>query len=333
MLIAVDAMGGDHAPLEVCKGALEAVGSFEDLEIVLVGQLPRLNEVFQRELQVEVPSRVHLEHAEEFIGMDEQPAMAFRRKRRSSLRVAAEMLKSGQVDGVVSAGNTGAVVAAGVLVVGRIEGVHRPGLGIPTPALERVSFVIDVGATVECEPLDLYQFALMGSLYMENVFGVKEPSVALLSNGEEEIKGGELISKAREMLASSRLNFAGYAEGKDIPFGKFDVVVCDGFTGNVLLKFVEGVGEALHALFKAELLRRKFSAALGLLFLKPILRDVLARLDYERYGGAPLLGVKGAVIKAHGRSRHRAIASAIRVARETVLRGLPSRIEAGLEWR
>ncbi len=332
MIIAVDAMGGDHAPLEVCKGVLDAVSKFEDIEILLVGHKKVLNSVFKKELSTDIPSRVHVVHAEEVITMEDLPAKAFRKKKNSSMRIAIELVKSKEADAFVSAGNTGAIVAAGVLVLGRIGGIDRPGLGIPTPALNGDTFIIDVGATVNCKPLNLYQFAVMGSTYVKCVFDKKDPTVALLSNGEEDIKGDEVVVAAKELLEKSNLNYVGYVEGKDIPFGEVDVVVCDGFTGNVLLKFVEGVGEAVYTLLKREI-KGKFLPKIGFMLMMPMLNSVWSRFNYERYGGAPLLGVKGIVIKAHGRSKAPAIANAIRVAREAVIQEISVKIEKGLEWR
>lgn len=180
----------------------------------------------------------------------------------------------------------------GILVIGRIAGIDRPGLGVPIPALKRLTLLIDVGATVRCKPLNLYQFAQMGSLYMRHVMNVPKPTVALLSNGEEEIKGDEVIFEAREMLSRSSLNFIGYVEGKDIPFGTADVIVCDGFTGNAMLKFIEGTGEALYTLFKDEMGQRLLPKV-GIFFFLPMLKELWTRFDYEQYGGTPLWASKG----------------------------------------
>ncbi len=311
-LLALDVMGGDHAPEEPCRGALLACQEHPDLEIALVGD----PEAIRRHLEKapgSVRGRLHLVPAEETIGMDEVPTLALRKKRRSSLRIAMEMVHSREVDGCVSAGNTGAIVAGGVLVVGRIPGIDRPGLGIPLPALERLCLLLDVGATVRCKPLNLFQFALMGGLYMKALAGVENPSVALLSNGTEEIKGDEVVLEARDLLRASSLNYVGFVEGKDVPRGPADVVVCDGFTGNALLKFAEGLGEVLYTLFREEVDRRLLAKA-GVLFMIPALKNIWRRLDYERQGGSPLLGVDGAVVKAHGRSNAAAIAGALRVA-------------------
>lgn len=314
MILALDAMGGDHAPGEVCKGALAACSKYPDLEVVLVGDGSQIEMSIQG-AEPFVTKRIHIVHTDEFITMGESPTVAFRKKKKASIRMVMDMVKSGDAQGCISAGNTGAVVAGGVLILGRIEGIDRPGLGVPIPLPNRITLLIDVGATVRCKPINLYQFAIMGEIYMKNTLGVKSPVVALLSNGEEEIKGDEVVCEARNMLAGGNMEFMGYVEGKDIPLGVADVVVCDGFTGNVLLKFVEGVGEALYKLLKEEMEQRVLPKV-GFLFLLPMLKEIWGRFDYEKYGGTPLLGVNGVVIKAHGRSKARAIDNALKVARD-----------------
>ncbi|KUK40346.1 MAG: phosphate acyltransferase [Synergistaceae bacterium] len=328
LLLALDAMGGDHAPFEICRGAILACKEHSDLEVALVGRAPLIEQEIGG-AEPQVLRRIHVVHTDEYITMDELPAAAMRKKKKASLRLAMEMVRSGEADGCISAGNTGAIVAGGILVIGRIAGIDRPGLGVPMPALKRLTLLIDVGATVRCKPLNLYQFAQMGSLYMRHVMNVSKPTVALLSNGEEEIKGDEVIFEAREMLSKSSLNFIGYVEGKDIPFGTADVIVCDGFTGNAMLKFIEGTGEALYALFKDEMGQRLLPKV-GILFFLPMLKELWTRFDYEQYGGTPLLGVKGAVIKAHGRSKAPAIASALRVARNFIRQNCLKSIEEEL---
>lgn len=329
MILALDAMGGDHAPHETCKGAIEACKSHPDLEVVLVGD----EKLIKKELSLsesDVSGRLHIVHAEESIGMDELPAVAIRRKRHSSLRMAMQMVRSGEAQGCVSAGNTGAIVAGGVLVVGRIEGIDRPALGVSLPTLNKVTFLLDVGATVRCKPLNLYQFSLMGDFYARHILGVCDPSVALLSNGTEEIKGDEVISAARNLIQNSTLNYSGYIEGDSIPFSHADVVVCDGFTGNAVLKFAEGLGQAIYGILKEESGNRVLPKV-GMMFMLPMLKDLWTRFDYEKRGGTPLLGVNGAVIKAHGRSKSPAIKSALNVARNFVLQRGAELIRQGLE--
>ena len=295
-----------------------ACEEFPDLEIALVGDSEVIVPLLE-ESGAPIRKRLHLVHAEERITMDEPPAVAVKKKRRSSLRIAMQMVRSGEAQGCVSAGSTGAIVAAGVLVVGRIPGIERPGLGVPLPAVDRISMLIDIGATVRCKPLNLFQFALMGDVYMRKIIGVDSPSIGLLSNGQEEAKGDELIIEAREFFKNGKLNFIGNVEGSGIPFGVADVVVCEGLTGNILLKFIEGTGEAIYSLIREEIDRR-FLAKIGMVFMIPMLKDLWARFNYEETGGTPLLGVNGAVVKAHGRSKARAICGAIRVAREFVMK-------------
>jgi len=326
VLIAVDAMGGDHAPGEICKGAVLACRQHEDIEIALVGE-PDSIKPHLEDAASDTIKRLHIVEAEETIDMAESPAVAIRKKRKSSLHIAMQMVRSKEAVGCVSAGNTGAIVAGGVLIVGRIKGIERPGLGIPLPALERISLLIDVGATVRCKPRNLFQFALMGDVYMRTIQSVGTPKIGLLSNGSEEIKGDELIQETHALFKNAPVNFVGNVEGQDIPIGTTDVVVCEGLTGNILLKFIEGTGEALFSLFRGEI-QKRFLSRVGMAFMLPMLKELSRRFDYERTGGTPLLGVNGAVIKAHGRSRARAVSSALGVARDFVRKqGVQSIVE------
>jgi glycerol-3-phosphate acyltransferase PlsX len=312
MLFALDAMGGDYAPSEPCKGAILACREEPDLSVALVG----IKDQIERHLDdadSSIRGRIEIVDAPEVIGMGDNPATSIRTKKNSSLRIAMEMVRSNDAVGCISAGNTGAIVAGGVLVVGRIQGIDRPGLAVPIPALERISLLLDVGATVRCKAVNLYQFARMGSIYMRSLSGIDEPSVALLSNGLEDIKGDEVVSGARDMLANSDLNFKGYVEGKDVPIGRTDVVICDGFTGNALIKFGEGIGEIVEALVRDEI-RSRVLPKIGAMLMMPALRKIWARFEHEQHGGSPLLGVNGIVVKAHGNSRDRAIAGALKVA-------------------
>ncbi len=329
LILALDAMGGDHGPSENCLGAIEACRLNPDLEIALVGKSEDIDRE-TRSVEISIKKRLHTVNADETISMDDSPAKAIRTMRHSSLRVAMEMVKSGEASGCISAGNTGAIVAGGVLVVGRIVGIDRPGLGVVLPTLNKPTFLMDVGATIRCKPLNLSQFSIMGSLYMKHMLEVESPDVRLLSNGSEEIKGDEVISAARDQLQEApHISFGGYIEGNSVPFGVADVVVCDGFSGNVMLKSFEGLGELSLRIFKDEVDRR-LMAKVGLLFLLPMLKDLQRRFDYQRYGGTPLLGVNGAVIKAHGRSKAPAITSALNVAREFVLKDGVDRIKKGI---
>lgn len=316
MILALDAMGGDHGPSEICKAALLACEEFDDLELLLVGS-ESLIQPFLEGASSSVAKRLSIVHTDERIDMDEHPTLAIRKKRNSSMRLAMEMVRSGEASGCVSAGNTGAIVAGGVLVVGRISGIDRPAMGVALPTLNKYTFLLDVGANVRNKPYHLFQFAHMGNIYSKRILGVSEPQVALLSNGSEDIKGDEVISGAKTLIKESSLNFSGYVEGDDIPYSRADVVVCDGFSGNVVLKFAEGLMTAVASMLKEEIGQR-ILPKVGMLFMLPMMKDLIARFHYEKHGGTPLLGVNGAVIKAHGRSKAPAIVSALRVARNFV---------------
>lgn len=246
------------------------------------------------------------------------------------MRVAMEMVRAGEAQGCLSAGNTGAIVAGGVLVVGRLPTIDRPALGVPLPTISRCTFLLDVGASVRSKALNLYQYAQMGNVYSKKIIGVAEPEVALLSNGTEEIKGDEVVAEAREMLLKAPLNFKGYVEGDDIPWGRADVVVCDGFMGNVILKFGEGLMYGAKSII-AEEMGQRFMPKIGMLFMIPMIRALWARFNYEKYGGTPLLGVKGTVIKAHGRSKAPAIQGALSAARNFIIKDGVGQIREELE--
>ena len=311
--IAVDAMGGDNAPDEICKGAYDACEEFNDIEIILTGDTERIKSCLTSH------PRIHIEHATEIIDPDEHPANAIRKKKDSSLRVAMEMVRRGDAQGCISAGSTGAIVAGGVLVVGRLEGIDRPALGVPIPSMSgKFSFMLDVGATVRCKPENLLQFALMGNIYSRKIMKVETPDIKLLSNGTEEIKGDDTVLAARELIEhKDNLNFQGYIEGNDIVYGKADVIVSDGFSGNIALKLGEGIMQGLKSLLVDEV-RKSFMAKAGMLLMSPVIKRLWSRFNYEKYGGTPLLGVKGAVLKAHGRSKSPAIVSAISAARNFI---------------
>ncbi|MFA7620618.1 MAG: phosphate acyltransferase PlsX [Aminobacteriaceae bacterium] len=316
MILAVDAMGGDHGPSEICRAALMACEEYHDLELALVGSEPLMTPLLEK-AATSISRRISIVHTNERVEMNEHPTLAIRKKKNSSIRLAMEMVRSGEASGCVSAGNTGAVVAGGVLIVGRITGIDRPALGVALPTLNKYTFLLDVGANVRNKPFHLYQFAHMGNIYSKRILGVAEPQIALLSNGSEDIKGDDVVSGAKALIAKSALNFSGYVEGDDIPYSRADVVVCDGFSGNVVLKFAEGLMTASASLLKEEIGQR-ILPKVGMLFMLPMMKDLMARFHYEKHGGTPLLGVNGAVIKAHGRSKAPAIVSALRVARSFV---------------
>ncbi|MDI3280900.1 MAG: phosphate acyltransferase PlsX [Bacillota bacterium] len=325
MRIAVDAMGGDHAPAEIVRGAVEAVSAFE-VEVLLVGESQAVSAVLQKTGYR--GERIILVEAPEVIGMDEHPVEALRKKKRSSLVVANELVRDGQADAVVSAGSTGAAMACSLLRLGKLPGIERPAIATTFPTLRGFSVLIDAGANADCRPVHLVKFAQMGALYAEKVLGVDNPRVGLLNIGEEETKGNELALAVYAELKKSSLNFIGNVEGRDVPAGKADVVVCDGFVGNVVLKFMEGMAGAIFHLLKEELSRDWRGMAGGLL-LKPAFKRILRRTDYAEYGGAPLLGLKGVSIIAHGSSNARAIRNAIRVAKESVEKGVVEAIATG----
>ncbi len=324
--IALDAMGGDHAPSVVVEGAIAAIREY-GVEVILVGP----KELIQQELARHDAAglKIPIVHAEEVVGMDEHAATALRQKRHSSIAVGISLVREGQADGFVSAGNSGAVMAAALFGLGRIEGIERPAIGTVFPTATGRCFIVDAGANVDCKPEYLAQFAIMGSAYMELVFGVAHPRVALLSNGEEETKGNSLVQSCHPLLKTSSLNFVGNVEGKDIPAGMVDVVVCDGFAGNVVIKLSEGLASTLFDILKTEM-TANFVSKLAALALKPAFRRVKRRMDYAEYGGAPLLGVKGVAIIAHGRSNALAMKNAVRVAKQAVDQRLVDAISAGL---
>jgi glycerol-3-phosphate acyltransferase PlsX len=318
MRIVLDAMGGDYAPGVTVAGAVEAARTY-GTEIVLVGPEEQVRAELARHDTAGLALPVV--HAPEVIAMGEHPAMAVRRKKDSSIAVGARLVRDGQGSAFVSAGHSGAVMAAATLILGRLPGIERPALATVFPQRRGFFLLTDAGANTDCRPEYLFQFAYMGSLYAEKVLGVTRPRVGLLANGEEETKGDQLVRKAHALLRqASGLNFVGNVEPKEMLAGAADVVVADGFVGNVVVKSAEAVAEMLLGTIREELTRSlltKVPAAL----LRRALGRVRARLDYREYGGAPLLGLQGIVIFAHGRSDARAIYNALRVAREAVVQG------------
>lgn len=327
MRVAVDAMGGDGAPETVVEGALRA-GSLYGIHTLLFGPIEKLEPLLEQSGQTTAREFVELRHAPEVIGMDEQVSQAVRSKKDSSLVAAACAVADGESPALVSAGNTGATMAAALFYIRRMRGIHRPAIAIPMPTVEGVCTFLDGGANVDCRPEHLVGFAQMGSAYARSVRGVDSPRVALLNIGEEAGKGNEAAKKAHELLADGSLNFIGNIEGRDILWHKADVVVCDGFVGNILLKFAEGMGEAIFATMKQSLLG-SLRGRIGAALVAAPLRRLKKRLDYSEYGGAPLLGVNGVVMIAHGRSNATAVANAIRAAHEAAEAGMVQAIAAG----
>ena len=328
--VALDAMGGDNAPGEVVLGAIQAAREYS-MGVYLVGREDAIRaELAKHDTQgLDLP----IIHTDEVIEMDEHPASAVRRKKNASMSLALQLVRDGSALGAVSAGNSGAMMAASLFTLKRIEGVDRPALGGIFPTRDGVNLVIDIGANTDCKPEYLQQFALMGSIYMERIFSVSSPRVGLLANGEEETKGNEQVQQAHQLLKANAgtlcLNFIGNVEGRDIPVGGADVVVCDGFVGNVVLKLSEGLAETLLGTLRTQMtssLPSKLAAAV----LRPGLRKVFRRMDYAEYGGVPLLGVNGSAIISHGRSNAKAIKNALRVARQTSETNVAGAIAEGL---
>lgn len=302
-------MGGDYAPGEIVKGAVEAVKK-NYAEVVLVG----IESQIEKELaKYPVMEDISIKHASEVIGMDEAPAVAIRKKKDSSMVVAARLVKEKQVQGMVSAGSTGAQMAASIMNIGRIQGISRPAIATLMPTLNGPKLLLDVGSNVDSKPENLLQFAHMGSLYVEKLLGQNNPKVGLINIGSEKTKGNQLTIAAYELLEQSNLNFVGNIEPRDIPKGLVDVMVCDGFLGNCLLKFAEGLAGGFGVLLKREL-TKNFVRKLGALTLVPGLKHIKKQFDYSEYGGAPLLGINGVSIICHGSSNSIAICNAIRVA-------------------
>lgn len=311
--ISVDAMGGDNAPAEIIKGAVSALQNVSDLCVTLVGR----EEVIKSHLSGPMDGRITVVHAEEVIETGEDPLVAIRRKKNSSMLVALNMLKQKQVDACVSAGSTGAFMSGALFGVGRIKGIERPALAPLLPTLTGCAMLIDCGANADCKPEFLVQFAQMGSVYMNRVMGIDRPRVGLLNIGAEEEKGSAVYKEAHHMLKGSLLNFVGNIEGRDALDGNVDVIACDGFAGNILLKTAEGVAMYIFTLLKKEL-TASFTRKLAAAALKPGFRNVKAKLDYTEYGGALLLGIDGVAVKAHGSSNAKAFENAVRQAKTAV---------------
>ena len=320
--IALDAMGGDRGPEEMVSGALMAV-SESDLEITLIGDQVRLEAVLATH---DAPSsRIHLVHASQVVGMDESPFDAIRRKKDSSIMKAFALHKEGRVEAVVSAGNSGATLAAALRLLGRLEHVSRPGIAGIFPTLKGPVVMMDVGANVDCRAEHLFQFGIMATAFSQVLFGLDRPRVGLLSIGEEGGKGNLLVKKSHELLQQSSLNYIGNVEGRDTFQGDVDVMVCDGFVGNVCLKLSEGLAEAVLGMLGEEI-SKSFKAKLGYLLAKDAFVSFKKRVDYAEYGGAPLLGIRGNVIICHGRSSAVAIKNAILVAAEMARNKVNERI-------
>jgi len=322
MRIAVDAMGGDFGLKVTVEGAVRASQEYK-IEVLLVG----VAELIEKEFLKHKTSSAKLSvvNAPEAIGMGEG-ILSFRKKKNSSIRVGAQLVKKGEADAFVSTGNTAAIVYISRKILGALKGVDKPALSLLVPSLEGITLLIDVGANVDCRPQHLEQFAVMGKIFMENVLGVQNPRVGLMSIGEEESKGNELTKQVFEALQASPLNFIGNIEGKDIYSGKADVIVSDGFTGNIALKVSEGVIETFFYMVRNEVMKN-FFAKIGLFLMKRNLKKLYKKVDYAEYGGALLLGLNGVCIIGHGRSNPNAVKNAVRLAKDFVQSKVQERIK------
>jgi glycerol-3-phosphate acyltransferase PlsX len=327
MKIAVDAMGGDHAPDVVVDGALAAAQDL-DISTILVGDAARVEPLLESRAP-EWRRRIEVVHAPEVIGMGEPATAAIRKKRNSSIRVAANLVREGRADGLVSAGHTGAAMVSAKMVIGTIEGVDRPALAAIIPNRTGFCLLLDVGANPECKNQHFREFAVMGHLYAQLLFGNPRPTIGLMSIGEEDTKGTDRTKAAFQVLKETGLNFIGNVEGSDVFNGRCDVIVTDGFTGNVLLKASESLGEMIERSLREEI-TRSVRASIGFLLAKSAFRAFKARIDYSEYGGAPLLGVKKCCIIGHGRSSAKAIMNAIRMAAEFSRGKMSERIQESI---
>jgi glycerol-3-phosphate acyltransferase PlsX len=326
MKIVLDAMGGDYAPPVAVEGGVWAAREY-GIEVILVGR----EEDVRRELDKYDTSGLSLPivHASQVIEMEEHPAAAVKAKRDSSMVVGMDMVKRGEAEAFVTMGNSGGALAAALFRLGRIRGIKRPALSTVYPTTTGICFILDVGANTDCKPEYLLQFAYLGAAYAERVLEITNPRVGIVSNGEEETKGSILVQEAHQLLKNSGLNFIGNVEGKDIPAGMADVVVTDGFTGNVIAKLSEGLAASLLGIIKEEVKKNPL-ATVGALLSKPAFDQVRKRLDYAEFGGAPLLGVDGVVIVGHGRSNAKAVKNAVRVAKRAVEGGMLAAIKEGI---
>ncbi|HLS07244.1 MAG TPA: phosphate acyltransferase PlsX [Bacillota bacterium] len=308
MKLAIDAMGGDHAPKEVVLGAMEAIQNIDNLEIVLVGHEEKIKQHLTNDQHITIV------HTEEFITGEDEPVRAVRRKKNASLVLMANMVKNGEAQACLSAGNTGALMSAGLFIVGRIKGIERPALSPTLPTLDGKGFVfLDVGANVQATENHLLQYAIMGSIYAENVRSIANPRIGLLNVGTEKGKGNDLTKRAFDLLSDAPINFIGNIEARDLLLGAADVVVADGFSGNVALKTIEGTAMTMFSMLK-DTFMSSFKTKLAAALVKSDLKKLQTELDYSEYGGAALFGLAAPVIKAHGSSNGRAIYNAIKQA-------------------
>ncbi len=322
MRVAVDAMGGDNAPSIEIEGAIAAVREF-GVPVVLVGDTASINtELAKHDCR---GLDIAVRHASEVVGMHDSAADAVRKKRDSSIRVAFDLVKNGEADAVVSAGNSGATMAAGMFVLKRLAGIERPAIAQVFPTLQGHTLVLDVGGNVDCKPIHLVQFAIMGEVYARLVLGAERPRIGLLSNGEEESKGNDLTRETNALLKNISIDYVGYVEGRDIFNGSVDVIVCDGFVGNVVLKLSEGLVESVGKMLREEI-ERSLLAKAGYLLAHHAFASFKKKVDYAEYGGAPLLGINGVGMISHGGSNPKAIKNAIRFAHDYARKGVNQKV-------
>ena len=328
MKIVVDAMGGDHAPEAAVEGAVMAAREY-DTEIILTGLSDQIHSILNR-LDPDHHLSIQVVHADEVVEMHDSPSKVLRSKRKSSMKIGLDLVKEGTASAFLSAGNTGAVLAYSTIILRPLKGVDRPAIAIQLPTLKGNAILLDAGANVDCKTNQLFQFGIMGHVFAEYILGKKNPLVGLLSIGEEDGKGNEIVKEAFQMLKASHINFIGNVEGKEVYRGNADVIVCDGFTGNVALKISESLAEMIGSNLK-RLFKSNWLSKLGYLLLKPKLDEFKKKVDYSETGGAPLLGVNGVVIIAHGSSSPKAIKNAINRARELSEKNINAHIQQGIE--
>ena len=328
MKIVVDAMGGDHAPEAAVEGAVMAAREYET-EIILTGLSDQIHSILNR-LDTDQHLSIQVVHADEVVEMHDSPSKVLRSKRKSSMKIGLDLVKEGTASAFLSAGNTGAVLAYSTIILRPLKGVDRPAIAIQLPTLKGDAILLDAGANVDCKTNQLFQFGIMGHVFAEYILGKKNPLVGLLSIGEEDGKGNEIVKEAFQMLKASHINFIGNVEGKEVYRGNADVIVCDGFTGNVALKISESLAEMIGSNLK-RLFKSNWLSKLGYLLLKPKLNEFKKKVDYSETGGAPLLGVNGVVIIAHGSSSPKAIKNAINRARELSEKNINAHIQQGIE--
>jgi len=320
MRIIVDAMGGDHAPFEVIKGGIQAVKDF-GMDIVFVGIEEKIKQELEKYEGNYPADKIHIQHADEVIENEDVPTKAIKTKKNSSMVVGLKMLKAKEGDAFISAGNTGALVAGALFLIGRIKGVDRPALTPVLPTDKGCAVLVDAGANTNCKPENFLQFAIMGSAYMKKVIGIENPKVGLVNIGTEEGKGTDLTKNSYALLEKAPIEFVGNIEAREIPVGNIDVIVCDGFVGNVILKLMEGMGLAVYSNIK-NIFTQNPMTYLAAFLVKKGLRNFKNKMDYKEYGGAPLLGIDGVVIKAHGSSNARAFYTTIRQTQKFIETGV-----------